>query len=124
MWFGIAVTILGVVAYAVLLSGFRILHTPWYAPLLAILGLGLTFVATRRKASVWRYTALVFCCLVLGGELLFLFSYIKLPAYDGPAVAGRQFPEFATKFADNTSFTNKNLVGDKRTALVFYRGHW
>lgn len=124
MWFGILVTILGVVTYAMLLMGAQLLHTPWYAPILAIIGVGLTFIAVRRKPGVWRYTALLFCCLLVVAELMFLFSFTKLPKYAGPAVAGQQFPEFTTKLADNMAFSNNDFVGQKSTALIFYRGHW
>ena len=124
MWLGIFLPVLGVMTYAVSLMGLRLFHMPWYAPILAMLGLVLTILAVRRKPSVWRYAALVFCCLMLVAELLFLFSYTKLPAYAGPAVAGQQFPQFATKFSDNTLFSNKDFVGQKNTALIFYRGHW
>lgn len=124
MWLGILLPVLGVMIYAVFLMGLQLFHVPWYAPILAMLGLGLTILAVRRKPSVWRYAALVFCCLMLVAELLLLFSYTKLPAYAGPAVAGQQFPQFATKFANNTVFSNRDFVGDKKTALIFYRGHW
>ena len=124
MWLGILLPVLGVMTYAVFLMGLQLFHVPWYAPILAMLGLGLTILAVRRKPSVWRYAALVVCGLMLVAELLFLFSFTKLPAYAGPAVAGQQFPQFTTKFASNTPFSNNDFVGDKRTALIFYRGHW
>ena len=124
MWLGIVVTLLGVVTYAALLIGAQLLHMPWYAPLLAIVGVGLTFIAVRRKPGVWRYAALFFCCLLVIAEVWFLFSYTKLPKYAGPAVTGQPFPEFTTRLVDNTVFTNNDFVGQKNTALVFYRGHW
>ena len=124
MWFGIVVTILGIVAYAALLMGAQLLHTPWYAPLLAVVGVGLSFIAARRKPGLWRYAALIFCCLMVVAELMFLFSFTRLPKYSGPAVAGQPFPEFATRLANNTVFSNSDFVGPKNTALIFYRGHW
>ena len=37
---------------------------------------------------------------------------------------GEKLPAFATKLADGTSFTDKNLEGGQTSALVFFRGHW
>ncbi len=124
MWYGIVVTILGVVTYAVLLMGAQLLHTPWYAPVFAIVGVALTFISVRRKPGIWRYAALLFCCLLVIGELMFLFSFTKLPKYAGPAVAGQPFPEFTTRLADNTVFSKNDFISQKNTALIFYRGHW
>ena len=55
MWLGIFLPVFGVMTYAVSLMGLRLFHVPWYAPILAMLGIGLTILAVRRKPSLLTF---------------------------------------------------------------------
>lgn len=118
---GLALAVLGMGAYVLQVAAGR-LTTPWYLPVVTSLALFLVLAALWQKRGVWRFLALVpvglvtavAWALVLGG---------RLPAYEGPA-AGDPFPSFATKRADGTPFTRRDLEGDRDNVLVFFRGRW
>ena len=122
LWLGVACAVLGPVLYAVQLQAAHRTGDPWYAPALATLGVGLVLLSLRQRPTVWRGLALVPVAALAGLQWWFLLSYARLPAYHGPVVAGRAFPEFSAKRADGTPFTRADFHGDQGTALVFYRG--
>jgi hypothetical protein len=125
LWLGIAAALLGLIVYAALLMAFGFLHMPWYAPALATLGVGLIVLSLLRRATVTRIVALVLFGLLTAGEWWFLLVGSRLPAYAGPVSAESPFPDFApAQHADGTRFTRKDLIGDKDTVLIFFRGHW
>jgi hypothetical protein len=77
-----------------------------------------------RARSAWRIAALGLLLLVAGAESALLLG-TRLPAYTGTSVAaGEPFPEFTTAKADGSPFTRRDLVGDRDTVMVFFRGRW
>jgi hypothetical protein len=119
---GLCLAALGVAAFAVQLSLQR-LTLPWYMPALAWLGAALIVASLWKRRTVWRGLALVAVVLLGGFEVLALFA-LSLPPYSGPIAVGRPFPAFEAKLADGTPFTQDDLGGDRRQALVFFRGRW
>ena len=99
------------------------LLTPWYMPVLASLGVVLVAVSLSEKRTVWRSVALLAVVLLAGAEIAFLYA-VRLPAYTGPIAEGRPFPAFETKRPDGTPFTQRDLVSDRTSVLVFFRGRW
>ena len=71
-----------------------------------------------------RGLALILVALLAAGEWWFLLVYVRLPAYTGPVAARQSFPEFHALRVDGTGFTQRDFVGDRDTALIFFRGHW
>jgi hypothetical protein len=100
------------------------LFVPWYAPVLATVGVALLLLSLARRRTVPRVVALVLVACLAGLEWYFLVSMVKLPAYTGPAQAGRQLPPFRAVFADGRPFTDADLRDGSRHALVFFRGRW
>jgi hypothetical protein len=96
---------------------------PWYMPTLASLGVVLVIVSLLERRTVWRVFALLAVVVLAGAEWAFLYA-VRLPAYTGPIAVGQPFPAFATKRADGTTFTQRDLAGDRNHVLVFFRGRW
>jgi len=119
---GLGLAVLGVVAYVVQFS-FERLIIPWYMPALGLLGVVLVAVSLRERRTVWRVLALVAVMLLTGAELAFLYA-VRLPPYTGPIAVGRSFPAFQASRADGTSFTERDLGGDRNDVFVFFRGRW
>jgi hypothetical protein len=125
LWLGIAITLLAVIAYAALLVGAHFLHTPWYAPALATLGVCLIILSLARRFTFLRIVALLFIGLLAAGEWWFLLAGTRLPPYAGPAAAGTPFPDFEpASLDDGTPFRRADLARDHNTVLVFFRGFW
>ena len=122
MLLGLGLAVLGVVAYVVLFS-FQHLTMPWYMPVMASLGVVLVAMSLWEKRTVWRGLALLAVVLLAGVELLFLYA-VRLPPYTGPIAVGRPFPAFESKLSDGRPFTQHDLVGDRSSVLVFFRGRW
>jgi hypothetical protein len=119
---GLAMPLLGIVAYVIQFS-LRRLMLPWYMPAAALLGVALVVASLRKHRTVWRVLALVVVVLLAGFELLAL-NAMRLPPYTGPIAEGRPFPAFEARRADGTPFTQDDLIGDQHQALVFFRGRW
>ena len=100
------------------------LVVPWYAPILATVGVVLILIAVMQRGGVIRIAVLVLLTLLCGLEWFFLVVGAKSPTYQGPAQAGHQLPPFVTTLADGKPFTNKDLETGTATALVFFRGRW
>jgi hypothetical protein len=138
MWLGIACAFLGPFLYAAQLGAAARTDTPWYAPVLATIGLALTIVALRRRPTVWRGIAIVFVAAFAVLQWWFLVYYVRLPPYTGPIAVGQPFPDFQARRADGTAFTRAdlpaehgvvrgpqpNIPADRGTVLVFFRGRW
>ena len=125
LWLGIAIFLLGRLVKAVLVFGAGVLHTPWYSPILATIGVGLIALSLVRRVTVWRIVALLLIGLLAAGEWWFLLGYSRIPTYAGPVSVEQPFPEFSpASLADGTLFTRDNLIGEKDTVLVFFRGLW
>jgi hypothetical protein len=120
---GILVALAGPVLIAVQMRA-HILRTPWYAPILATLGLVLLVAALMQARSLWRWAAAVLVGLFAGFQWVAVLVLMNAPPYTGPAEPGRPFPTFATTFADGSPFTQESLKGDRNTVLVFFRGRW
>ncbi len=119
---GVGLAVLGLAAcVAQYQSGNQM--APWYMPSLATLGAVLVAASLWQARGVWRVLALVFVGLLAGAEWAFLLV-AGLPPYTGPVAAGRPFPTFATVRADGTPFTQRDLAGDQKTVMVFFRGRW
>ncbi len=122
-WLGLGIALLGVILYVIQLA-LKVLVPPWYAPVLAGLGVILLFVSLRRARTVWRMVGLGFVVVLVACELIILFYRSRLPAYSGPVDAGKPFPAFTTTRADGSPFTRDNLIGKEDTVMVFFRGRW
>ena len=119
---GLAVAVLGVLAYVAQVAALR-LGMPWYLPFTGILAVILVIRSLREARSVWRYLALVFVLLLTGMEWMFVLS-TRLPSYAGPIEVGKPFPVFTTLRADGTPFMERDLGGDHNDVIVFFRGRW
>jgi hypothetical protein len=119
---GLGLAVLGVVAYVVQISLQRLM-APWYMPILASLGVVLVAMSLLERRTVWRVFALLAVVLLAGAECAFLYA-MRLPPYTGPIAEGRPFPAFETRRAGGTPFTQRDLIGDRSTVLVFFRGRW
>jgi len=122
-WAGIGACLLGLALTAVQF-GLKHLAVPWYSPVLATLGAFLLLVAVARRRSIPRLIALGLVAALAGFQWYFLGSLIKLPAYEGPAQAGKQLPAFSTTLADGRPFTDADLRDGSRHVLAFFRGRW
>ncbi|MGH7134334.1 MAG: hypothetical protein ACREHD_01255 [Pirellulales bacterium] len=96
---------------------------PWYLPITATLGAALIVAALWQARTVWRVLLLVVVLLLAGAEWMFILA-TRLPPYTGRVAIGQPFPPFTTKRADGTEFTDRDLLGDQTTVLVFFRGRW
>jgi hypothetical protein len=119
---GLCLPILGILGYIAQLWAQR-LTAPWYMPIAATLGVVLIAVALWQARSVWRILALLLVVLIAGAEWALMLE-MRLPAYTGPVAAGQPFPEFAAQRADGAPFTQRDLEGDQKTVMVFFRGRW
>jgi hypothetical protein len=119
---GLVLPLAGVLGYAAQLAVHR-LTAPWYLPVLTTLGVVFLVVALWRRRNVWRVLALLPVLLVTAVSWALLLGD-RLPAYTGPVTAGQPFPAFATKRADGTPFSQRDLEGDQDNVLVFFRGRW
>jgi len=120
---GVFLAVAGPVLMILLMFAFKILITPWYAPLLGTLGVALIVLALTRSRSIWRWTAVVIFTLLAAFQWWALLG-MRTPAYTGPVKDGHPFPAFATTLADGSAFTQADLQGDQNTVMVFFRGHW
>jgi len=92
-------------------------------PVAATIGVLLLMLSLWHARTVWRVLGLLLVLLVAGAEWTFLVG-TRLPDYTGPVVTGKSFPAFATARADGSSFTQRDLEGDRTNVLVFFRGRW
>ncbi|HEX4588292.1 MAG TPA: hypothetical protein VH120_00060 [Gemmataceae bacterium] len=136
--FGMLCGIVGLPLYAAQLLATGRTFSPWYAPILATVAVLLIGTSLARGSSRGRIIALLLFAGLAGLEWWFFVSYVRLPAYNGPVVAGQAFPEFRALRADGTAFTRADLPNttaffrgpdadvprDRATALVFFRGRW
>ena len=122
-WLGLGIAVLGL-ALVVAQFNLKLLFVPWYLPVLGTLGALLLLGSVARRRSVVRILAFGLIAVLAAFEWLFLVSLAKLPAYEGPAQAGRQLPAFETTLADGTPFTDKDFQTGIPTVLVFFRGRW
>jgi hypothetical protein len=99
------------------------LVTPWYAPIMASVGVLLMAMSVWQRRGVLRSVGLVLFVLMCGMEWFMLLG-MGTPAYTGPAQSGSKVPTFATALADGKSYTNKDLQDGKPTVLLFFRGRW
>jgi hypothetical protein len=120
---GVLVPLAGMAIYALRLRAFDV-STPWYAPILATVGVLLVAAALAQSRSLWRWMALVFVTLVAGGEWVSGLVLLRAPDYTGPAKKGEPFPDFTTTLADGSTFDQDRLKGDRNTVMVFFRGRW
>ena len=120
---GMVVALAGLGVYVAQLRA-KVLATPWYAPILATVGVALVVLALVRSRSVWRWAAAVFFTLFAAAEWVILLVLLSAPPYTGPVKAGQPFPAFTTTLADGSTFDQEGLKGDQNTVLVFFRGRW
>jgi len=119
---GLGLAVLGVLGYVVQISLQRLM-TPWYMPILGLLGVVLVALAWAQKRTVWRVFALLAVVLLTGAEFAFLYA-VRLPPYTGPIAEGSPFPAFETTLSDGRQFTQRDLISDRSSVLVFFRGRW
>lgn len=123
-WFGMAVSFSGIAAYLVQFFVFKQLSVmPWYAPLLASLGVAMVFLSLRKRRTTPRLLGLLLVVIVAGFEWFYVLSFTKLPPYAGPVV-GEKLPSFRATLANGQAFANADLANDTSTVLVFFRGRW
>jgi hypothetical protein len=118
---GLLLALAGVIVYAMQVAGGR-LSLAWYLPVTGTLGVILVLGSLWQRRTILRVLALLFVLLLAAGEWMLLLE--RLPPYSGPVQAGQPFPPFATLRADGTSFTQRDLEGEKNNVLVFFRGRW
>ena len=122
-WAGIGLCLLALVLGAVQYSLHQLI-VPWYVPVLTTIGALLLSISVARRRGAARIIALCLVGLLAGFEWYFLASLSRLPAYDGPALAGEPIPAFRTTLADGSPFTEQDLQDGMRSVLVFFRGRW
>ena len=120
---GILLVLLGPILYAVEINA-KHLATPWYAPVLATVGLVLLMMAVWGRPNLWRITAFVLFSLFAAGQWFMLLVASKVPPYTGPVAVGAAMPAFKTTLADGSPFDQDSLRGEQDTVLVFFRGRW
>src|SRR5262245_34270874 len=123
-WAGLGACVLGFGLAVAQFAWLKRQVVPWYSPALATLGALLLLVAVTRRWSIVRGIALLLVAAFAGFQWLFLVSLAKLPDYEGPARAGRPFPEFRATYADGRPFTDADLRDNSRRVMVFFRGRW
>lgn len=119
---GLLLPILGIIGYAAQVVAWR-LTPPWIVPATATLGVLCIIAALWQARTVWRWLALAPVLLVASLGWAFL-AVTRLPEYTGPVAVGQPFPAFTTALADGSSFTQRDLAGDRASVLVFFRGRW
>jgi hypothetical protein len=120
---GTALAILGPLLYYFQIRA-AVLSMPWYLPVLTAGAVVLCLVAVvLRPRSIWRWLGLGLSGVLAAGAGLLVFG-VSTPPYTGPLAQGRPVPEFVAARADGSPFTRQDLLGDKNTVLVFFRGHW
>jgi len=119
---GLGLAVLGVLAYVMQISLQRLM-TPWYMPILGLIGAFLGALSLSEKRTVGRVFALLAVVLLTGAEFEFLYA-VRLPPYTGPIAEGRPFPAFNTTLADGKQFTHRDLISDQSSVLVFFLGRW
>jgi len=117
------VALAGLAIY-VALYNIRVLVAPWYAPILASVGVALLLLALVRGRTIWRWAALVLFTLFAAAQWFLVLFALATPTYTGPVKSGQPFPEFTTTLADGSTFTQNDLKSDQNTVMVFYRGWW
>lgn len=120
---GLVASVIGFAAYQVQIFAFKKLDLmPWYAPVVATLGVLFIGLSLSARRTWVRYIALGLVVLLAGAQWMFFVSLTKLPAYAGPK-AGQKLPPFQSQLAGGALFSNAELAGQS-TALVFFRGRW
>ncbi len=119
---GVGLAVSGVLAYVAQISLQR-LTAPWYMPTLGLLGVVLVAWSLAEKRTLWRIVALVAIVFLTGAEIALLYA-LRLPPYTGPIAQERPFPAFETKLSDGTPFSQRDLIGERSSVLVFFRGRW
>jgi len=119
---GWVLLLVGLAIYAIQLFALKQYVVPWYAAILATIGVAGMLVAVVQRWTVWRLVGLVVCLLVMAGEWLFLTVVTPAPAYQGPGI-GKALPEFSAIDQNGATVTRNNLLG-RPTVLLFFRGHW
>jgi hypothetical protein len=111
-------------AIYILLFRMHHLWTPWYAPILATVGVLLMVVSVRQRWGIVRAVGLFLLALICGLEWFMVLVGSSTPLYTGPAKVGRQLPAFTTTLASGQAFSEKDLENGTSTVLVFFRGRW
>jgi hypothetical protein len=114
--------LVGLAIYAIQLFALKQYVVPWYAPILATIGVAGMLVAVVRHWTVWRLVGLAVCLLLTAGEWLFLTVVTPAPRYAGPGI-GDPLPNFSAIDPSGAAVTRNNLLG-RPTVLLFFRGHW
>ncbi len=122
-WAGIGLFVLGV-ASAIAQYALKQLIVPWYAPVLATVGVGFLLVSCRQRPTVVRFAGLGLVAVACAFEWYVLLVATRMPPYTGPAQVGYPVPTFAALRADGSPFTDADLKHGPPTALVFYRGRF
>ena len=84
---GILLFLIGPAIY-ILQFRMRQLVVPWYAPVLASIGVLCLIASVMRRRGILRVVGLVLLTVVCGLEWFFLLVVAKSPAYEGPAQVG------------------------------------
>jgi hypothetical protein len=122
LFLGAGLAVLGVAVYVVQISLGR-LAIPWYMPALAIVGSVLVVISLVQRRTLWRAVAVVVVGLLASAQVAFLLM-VRLPPYTGPIAVGQPFPAFETSRASGASFGQRDLAGDRKNVLIFFRGRW
>jgi hypothetical protein len=122
----IAGVLLFLVGPGIYVAQFRLkhLHTPWYVPILATLGVLCMAVSVMQRRGMVRTIGLILFTLLCGLEWFATLKATLSPPYAGPAVAGQKIPNFTTALAGGAEISSQDLAKGKNSVLIFYRGRW
>lgn len=121
--FGVLIAVLGPALYVAQFSA-KVWSVPWYMPIVTTFGVALVALALMRRVSVTRVLGILLGGLLAAFEWYFLLSMTVVPPYTGPMAVGSPFPEFTTRLADGSQFTQADLKGTQNHAIVLFRGRW
>jgi hypothetical protein len=134
----IVCALVGAPLYAAQLTVAGRTDTPWYVPAFGTAGFLLAVVALFRRRTAWRAIVFLFVGGLAALQWWFLLSYVREPAYAGPLASGEPFPAFTALRASGTKVTGRDMwshtahfrgdkgevLPDRATVLVFFRGRW
>jgi uncharacterized membrane protein len=125
IWIGVLVSLVGLISYFTVFARFPATRDiPWVNLPLVFVGLVLSLLAVRRRASIFSVTGLLLsaACAVLLSGYVFILSE-QLPEVERVVALGAEAPAF-TLIDDTGSAVSLADFRGAPVVLVFYRGFW
>ena len=95
------------------------------APALATLGVGLIGLSIVRRWTIVRIAALLLVGVLAAGEWWFLLAGSRVPCTPAPSPRKSRSPRSRPPIGPTEHRSRAaDLVGEKDTVLVFFRGLW